>query len=192
MRANRLIPIAGLAFAVACSDTATSPSSLTLVGGPLAFQVAPASYPGTLDAANTPSGGHLQTGSIVCVVNADLSIECSSYELAGVGHTDADVSLLATYSAEVLCNNPAGGKNKNNDIEAQQTTFDAADTFTDSSLKNGRLRVSSAEVSPETSNGDLCPNGNWTPEFVNLQLESFSYTVTFPGEAGPAISIVQP
>ena len=35
MQANRLIPIAVLAFAVACSDDATSPTSLNSVGGPL-------------------------------------------------------------------------------------------------------------------------------------------------------------
>ena len=41
MQANRLIPIAVLAFAVACSDDATSPTSLTSAAGPLALQVAP-------------------------------------------------------------------------------------------------------------------------------------------------------
>jgi hypothetical protein len=195
MRANRLIPVAVLAFAVACSDDATSPTSLTSVGGPLGAAVGTGTYFNevTFTSANTPSGTHVQTGTISCTVNSDLSITCTTYELAGVGNTNADVSLLATYSADVLCNNPAGGKNTNNAIEPHQTTFDAEDTFTATSSKNGRLRVRSAEVSPETSDGDLCPNGNWTPEFVNLQLESFSYTVTFAGFEGfPAVLISEP
>jgi hypothetical protein len=186
MRSSKLIPIAVLAFAAACSDnTATNPTS---VAGPL-FDVAPADYPGTLNTANTPSGGHLQTGSILCVVHEDLSITCNSYELAGVGHIDADVSLDAVYSADVLCNNPAGGKNKNNDIEAQATTFSASDDFTATSAKNGRLTVRQAEVSPETSDGDLCPNGNWTPEFTNLQLVSFTYSLHFDGFAAGDFAI---
>lgn len=132
----------------------------------------------------------MQTGSILCVVHEDLSITCNSYELAGVGHIDADVSLDAVYSADVLCNNPAGGKNKNNDIEAQATTFAASDDFTATSAKNGRLRVREASVSPETSDGDLCPNGNWTPEFVNLQLVSFTYSVHFDGFAAGDFAVL--
>jgi hypothetical protein len=186
MRFNRLIPIAALAFAVACSEDATTPTSL---GGPL-FDVEPNSYPGTLDADNTPSGGHVQTGSIGCVVHEDLSITCSSYELAGVGHIDADVSLDAVYSADVLCNNPAGSKNTNNDIEPHATTFAASDDFTATSAKNGRLRVREASVSPETGDdGDLCPNGNWTAEFTNLQLVSFTYSVHFDGFAADDFAV---
>jgi hypothetical protein len=185
MQVHRLIPFVALAFAAACSDDATSPTS---VPRPL-FAVAAGNYPGTLNEDNTPSGGHLQTGTILCVVHEDLSITCSSYELAGVGHIDADVSLDAVYSADVLCNNPAGSKNTNNDIEPHATTFSASDDFTATSAKNGRLRVREASVSPETSDGDLCPNPNWTPEFTNLQLVSFTYSVHFDGFAAGDFAI---
>ena len=148
MRANRLIPVAVLAFAAACSDNATSPTSMTSAGGPLGFQVSPGfSETGTLDQANTPGGGHLtqQSGDIVCSVGIDdLVVTCSSYELAGVGNTDADVLLIANYSADIECHNPAGGKNVNNDIEPHAATFTATDDFTVSSSKNGRMRVGSA------------------------------------------------
>jgi hypothetical protein len=191
MRVHRLIPIAALAFAVACSDDATSPSS---VNRPL-FDVSPGTFGNevTFTSANTPGGTHIQSGAISCTVNADLSISCTGYELAGVGHTNVDVSLTATYSADVACNNPAGGKNRNNDIEPHATTFDANDSFTAASLKNGRLTVRSADVSPGTvSDEELCPNGNWIPEITNLTLESFSYTVTFEGFSSPAVLISQP
>jgi hypothetical protein len=191
MRANRLIPIAVLALAVACSENATSPTSLTSVGSPLAAVDAGFTETGALVAGNTPGGGHLQTGEIRCTVGGDLSVSCTSYELAGVGHTNAAVSLVAEYSADILCNNPAGSKNRNNDIEPHQTTFAATNNFTVSSLKNGRMRVSSASVDPDAEPLG-CPNENWTPVIDNLELLSFTYTLTFEGFSSPAITIAAP
>jgi hypothetical protein len=190
MRAKRLIPIAGLAFAVACSDSATSPTmNPTSVGGPASL-VAAGTYTDVeaLREGGTPSGGHVQSGTIQCVVNLDFSIDCTSYEIAGVGHTNVDVSLDAVYSADVLCNNPAGGKNTNNDIEPHETTFSASDDFTAASLKNGRLRIRAASVEPAAS-GNPCPNGNWIPEFVNLALVEFTYSVLFEGFSAPDYSV---
>src|SRR3989442_12601963 len=83
MRSKHLIPIAVLAFAAACSDTATSPTS---VGRPL-FSVSPGTFGNvtTLNAGGTPSGGHIQSGGpVFCVVASDLSITCSgsgSYQI---------------------------------------------------------------------------------------------------------------
>jgi hypothetical protein len=194
MRVNRLIPVAVLAFAAACSDNATSPTSMTSAGGPLGFEVEPGfSETGTLDQANTPSGGHLtqQSGSIVCSVDGDLVVTCSSYELAGVGNTNADVSLVANYSADIECHNPAGGKNRNNDIEPHAATFSDSDGFTVSSSKNGRMRVGSATAEPDAE-AVGCPNANWTPVIVNLELVSFTYTLTFEGFSSPAVTIAAP
>jgi hypothetical protein len=192
MQANRLIPIAVLAFAVACSDDATSPTSLTSAAGPLALQVSPGTFPGTLNEANTPGGGHLQTGTIFCTVGGNLSVTCSSYELAGVGNTNVDVHLDAVYSATVLCNNPAGGKNRNNEIEPHTTTFASSQDFNVPSTKNGRLTIPGTSVSPGGTDEDLCPNGNWETVLTDLTLESFTYSLTFPGEAGPALLISEP
>lgn len=186
MRSTRFIPIAVLVLAAACSETATSPTS---VRGPQ-FAVAAGAYTDAeaLRDGGTPSGGHVQSGSIQCVVNSDFSIDCTSYEIAGVGHTNVDVSLEAIYSADVLCNNPAGSKNVNNDIEPHATTFAASDDFTATSLKNGRLRIRAASVDPAAS-GNPCPNGNWIPEFTNLQLVSFTYSVLFEGFSAPNYSV---
>jgi hypothetical protein len=100
-----------------------------------------------------------------------------------------DVHLDAVYSATVLCNNPAGPKNRNNDIEPHQTTFASSTDFNVPSTKNGRLRIPQTSVSPGGTDEDLCPNGNWETELQDLQLESFTYSITFAGFSSPAVFI---
>src|SRR5215216_3314837 len=77
--------------------------------------VSPGTYGAVFDADDAKTGVHVQTGTPQCTVNADLSINCTGYELGGVGNTNADAVLSAQWTADVACNNPAGGKNKNND-----------------------------------------------------------------------------
>jgi hypothetical protein len=197
MKRALFIPAAALLLLAACSDTATSPT-LTSVGGPLSAVVPAGTYTDPLadpqkgvQTANAPSGGHLQTGVIQCVVNASLGVTCSGYELGGVGNTNVDVHLDAVYSATVLCNNPAGSKNRNNDIEPHQTTFASSQDFNVPSTKNGRLRVPQTSVSPGGTDEELCPNGNWEVVLEDLQLESFTYSVTFAGFTSPAVFISQ-
>jgi hypothetical protein len=150
--------------------------------------VAPGTYTPTINPANAPSGTHLQTGTISCTVNANLSVSCSTFELAGVGHTNATVSLVANYTAIVDCFNP--GENPNNPVESHTTTFSASSTVTVASTKNGRLTIPSRSVSP-SSVTQVCPNPNWTPVIRpgTLQLTSFTYTVTFAGFSSPYITI---
>ena len=53
----------------------------------------------TINPANAPGGTHLQSGTIGCSVGQDgLTVTCNGFELAGVGNTNADVSLTASYS----------------------------------------------------------------------------------------------
>jgi hypothetical protein len=165
-------------------------SALILMPSAASASVSPGTYPGTLNSANAPSGTHLQTGAISCTVAADLSITCSSYELAGVGHTNAVDLLTARYTAIVDCFNP--GVNPNNPIESHTTDFTASDSDTLTSAKNGRLRVFSLSVNP-ASVGQVCPNPNWTPVIRGgtLTLVSFSYTLTFEGFSAPAVEISQ-
>jgi hypothetical protein len=153
--------------------------------------VAPGTYLPTadsFDSANAPGSSHLASGSPSCTVNADLSIDCSAYVLGGVGHTNADVSLSATYSATIDCNNP--GNNRNNPIESHTATFSVEDSETVTSSRNGQLRVPSQDVSPFEA-PQVCPNPNWIPEIREgtLVLESFTYTLTFAGFSDPYITI---
>src|SRR4029450_12583716 len=93
--------------------------------------VAPGTYTPTADSfnsANAPGSSHLASGSVSCTVNANLSISCSPYVLGGVGHTNATVSLVASYSAIIDCYNP--GTNPNNPIESHATTVSVRRTAT--------------------------------------------------------------
>jgi hypothetical protein len=190
MRSSKLIPIAVLAFAVACSDTATNPTS---VDGPL-FAVSPGSTgPATLNAAGTPSGGHLQSGSIFCTVGSDLSITCSStgtYQINGIGNTNANAVLSATYSATVDCTNKGG-----NLVEVKSTAETAPASTGTLRAKNGSLTVTQISTSAPTAQqffaSATCPNGNWTKSLAggSVTLESYTYTLTFVGFSTPAVSI---
>jgi hypothetical protein len=186
MRYDRLFPLAGFAFIAACSNTdaARTPT------GPASVARPSPTIETTISDANAPQGTHLQTGSIGCTVNSDLSVSCSTFELAGVGHIDAAVSLVAHYTATILCSNK--GTNPNNSVEAQTTGFTASDDFTARSAKNGRLSVRSALADPNTDASDACPNPNWTAEVSNLTLVDFTYSVTFAGFTQPYILITGP
>jgi hypothetical protein len=149
--------------------------------------VASAAYTTTINPANAPSGTHIQSGAIGC--SGTLSVSCTSFELAGVGNTNATLSTSATYSATIDCFNPGG-----NLVETHETTFSQDSTQTLTSSKNGRLRVPAVSVSPDTSVAEVCPNPNWTPTIREgtLTLDSFTYTLTFAGFTNPYITITGP
>lgn len=150
--------------------------------------VVPGTYTPTIIDANAPTGTHLQTGTISCTVDATLAVSCTPYELAGVGHTNADLSLIANYTATVDCFNP--GTNPNNPIESHTTSATASSTTTITSEKNGRLAVPAKSVSSSVVPLG-CPNPNWTPVIRpgTLTLTSFTYTLTFEGFTGAYITI---
>jgi hypothetical protein len=150
--------------------------------------VAPGTYLPTADSfnsANAPGDSHLTSGSPSCTVAADLSITCSGYVLGGVGHTNATVSLAASYSATIDCTNHGG-----NLVESHTTTFAATSSATVASTRNGQLTVPPRSVSPFSA-PQVCPNPNWTPSIRagTLVLNTFTYTLTFQGFASPYITI---
>jgi len=193
MRPARLIPFAVLALAVAaCSDTTTSPAS---VERPL-FAVSPGTFGSvtTLSAGGTPSGGHIQSGGpINCVVGADLSVTCSgsgSYQINGIGNTNGNASLSATYSATVDCTNKGG-----NLVEVKSQTTGAPASTGTLRAKNGSITVPQISAGTPTDADFFaqatCPNGNWRKSLAggSATLESFTYTLTFVGFSTPAVSI---
>jgi hypothetical protein len=150
--------------------------------------VAPGTYSpdaGSFNPANAPGSSHLTSGSPSCTVNANLSIDCSSYVLGGVGHTNASVSLTANYTATIDCTNKGG-----NLVEVQAVPFSGSSMATVSSTKNGQLSVPAQSVGPSPI-PNVCPNGNWTPSIRagTLVLNRFSYTLTFAGFSSPYITI---
>src|SRR5204862_8228725 len=62
----------------------------------------------TTNPANAPTGTHLQSGTIGCSVDSSSLVTCNTFELAGVGNSNATGSLGATYSATVDCTNHGG------------------------------------------------------------------------------------
>src|SRR5215475_1507750 len=147
----------------------------------------------TVNPANAPSGTHVQRGSPGCTVNGGGNVSCNSFELAGVGNTNATADLSANYSATVVCIN--GGGNPSD--SQHQGTFTASNSTGQLSPKNGRLTVPSLSVTAPTEQQFLaqqtCPNPNWTPTIPGgITLSSFTYTVSFAGFGGPYITITGP
>jgi hypothetical protein len=176
------LTVALLAVTAGCSrDSAT---------GPL-----PSSAP-QLDivAANAPSGAHFRRGSDdpVCSVKG-LTVSCTGTAIAGVGNTDANLSLTVSYAATVNCRNHGGQIVA---VKTQGTSVTPApDATTD--LRNGTLYVSAfgaSTVPTDQSSKDAatCPNGNWTKEFQagSPTVASFIYTLAFVGfEPNAAITV---
>jgi hypothetical protein len=153
-----------------------------------ALAVMPDTYTPTADSfnsANAPGSSHLASGTVQCVVNAALDVNCSPYVLGGVGNTNATVSLTATYSATIDCTNKGG-----NLVESHTSTFSDSSTATVASTRNGQLRVP-AQSASAFSAPQVCPNPNWTPSIRagTLTLDTFRYTLTFAGFSSPYITI---
>jgi hypothetical protein len=135
-----------------------------------------------------PSGTHVQTGTPGCTESAG-GVTCASFELAGVGHTNATVSLAAFYGATIQCTNRGG--------ELVEAHDDVVSTLTSAALtssKNGRLVVPALSSTAPTEAAVLaqadCPNPNWTPSVLpgSIHLVSWTYTLTFQGFTSPYIS----
>jgi hypothetical protein len=166
-------------------------ASLAALVVALSASAAVAAQTTTIDPTAAPEGTHLVTGTPTptCTVTAQ-SVTCNSYELAGVGNTDATATLSATYSATVQCRNHGG-----NIVEVHSQTTTASSTSGEISPVNGRLTIPSlTSTRPTRAEFEAlatCPNPNWTAEILagSIRLVSFTYTVTFEGFEGAFITI---
>ena len=102
---NRIAFLSLIAVTVAaCSDTSTTPNALRAPTSPSM-------------AVNGPTGAHLVTGTPTpSCTGTNSGVSCNSFEIAGVGNTNATATLSATFSATVDCFNP--GVNPNNPVES--------------------------------------------------------------------------
>src|SRR6266516_4892797 len=126
--------------------TALSMLLLALTASAAFAAVAPGTYtpdPGSFNTANAPGSSHLTSGTVQCVVNTARDVDCSAYVLGGVGHTNANVSLTANYTAIIECTNHGG-----NLVESHTTTFSASSSATVTSTRNGQLSVPTRSVCP--------------------------------------------
>jgi len=145
----------------------------------------------TINPAAAPTGTHLQTGTIGCTINADQTVTCSTFELAGVGNANATADLTVTYTATVQCRNHGGQI-----VEVKSQVVGATSSTGSLSPKNGRLSVPALSSAPaptaaEFEAGATCPNGNWTKETLTstIAASGFTYTLTFAGFDSPYILI---
>jgi hypothetical protein len=120
-----------------------------------------------------------------CSVNG-TTVNCTGADISGVGNDTGNATLVANYTADVTCGNPAGGKNKNNPIEAQQTDLTANATTGDVNPKNGRLTLKGLTAkAPELTaeqEAQLCPGAGWDAKLSNVTLTGYTYTITIGGE----------
>lgn len=161
----------------------------------IAFSAA-ASAATTINPANAPTGTHFSAGTAAtCSVDSSTQlVTCSSYQLAGVGNSNATGSLDTTYSATVDCTNNGGMT-----VPVKSSVQTAPTTTGSLSPKNGKLTVPSLNSSPVPTAAQFeaaatCPNPNWTKSVRGgtITLSSFTYTLTFAGFTGPFITITGP
>jgi len=140
--------------------------------------------------AAAPNGTHVQTGTPDCA-QVGNTVNCTSYELAGVGNANATATLSATYSAIVDCTNN-GGKL----VPVKSTLQTAPSSTGELEPKNGRLAVPALSGPPAPStqsflDAAVCPNGNWTKSLAAgaPTLDGWIYTLTFAGYTAAYITI---
>jgi hypothetical protein len=89
----------------------------------------------------------------------------TAFELAGVGNTNAEATLTATYSATVQCRNRGGQI-----VEVHSQTITTTSTSGTISPENGRLTVNpittTAPTAAEFEAQATCPSPNWTAEIL--------------------------
>jgi hypothetical protein len=160
----------------------------------LSAVVAQAAIVRTIDPTAGPNGTHFAGRTDATCTVSGTTVNCSSYQLAGVGNINATATLNATYTATVVCVN--GGQNPS-DSQHQGTFPATTGPVPLHSDKNGRLSVPSLSVSAPSEQEFLaqqsCPNPNWTPTVPGgISLASFTYTLQFEGFTGNYITITGP
>jgi predicted RNA-binding Zn-ribbon protein involved in translation (DUF1610 family) len=144
---------------------------------------------------NAPSGAHFRKGSAepVCTstttpTTGAITVNCTGTQIAGVGNTNADLSLAVTGTANFVCHNPGN----DNIVEPHSASVSEETSTTLTPSRNGTLVVPSQTVtiSPEDAAAQFtCPNANWREEFTGFSDLSFTYSLTFAGFDAPAILI---
>jgi hypothetical protein len=144
---------------------------------------------------NAPSGAHYRKGSAepVCTstttpTTGAITVNCTGTQIAGVGNTNADLSLAVEGTANFVCHNPGN----ENIVEPHSGTVSESTSTTLTPSRNGTLVVpaQTVTISPEEAAAQFtCPNPNWTEEFTGFSDLSFTYSLTFAGFTEPAILI---
>lgn len=164
-------------------------AAAAVIGVVAALFIAVGTAATTINSANAPTGTHYKSGTAGCSVSGG-TVTCSGYTLAGVGNADATATLVANYTATVVCIN--GGSNPSD--SQHQGSFSQPTSSGALRPKNGNLTVPSLSSTAPTASQFLaqqtCPNPNWTPTLGSaITLSSYTYTLQFAGFSGPYITI---
>lgn len=156
MRFIRLIPIAALAFAVACSDSTTDPN------GPSLTKSNPGSGASTWDFANVSVNS---AGALVI-----------SFKVHGVGNNDVTFTLSGTARTVYGCINGGSNHPKAANKEGTTTTFSTQFTFDPT---NGGIETTATFPVPGTTLA--CPSGQ-DLFLISVRYFGLSFTNTTAGE----------
>jgi hypothetical protein len=138
--------------------------------------------------ANAPQGAHYVTGfgEPTCTITG-TTVNCTGTQIAGVGNTNATVTLAVTSTFTGTCTNRGG-----NLVEPFTESETVSTSTVVTSTKNGRLIVPAQTATAPGEEEFLanfeCPNPNWTADVTTTDV-SFLYTLTFAGFNQPAITI---
>jgi hypothetical protein len=160
----------------------------------LSATVAQAVVERTIDPAAAPNGTHFAGRTNATCTVSGTTVNCSGYQLAGVGNINATEELDATYSGTVVCRNNGGNLSDSQHQGSFDTTTGPIPLTSD---KNGRLTVTATTVNAPSAADFIaqqsCPNPQWTPELSGaITLDSFTYTLSFAGFTGDYITITGP
>ena len=140
---------------------------------------------------NAPQGAHYVTGfdEPTCTITG-TTVNCTGTQIAGVGNTNATVTLAVTSTFTGTCTNRGG-----NLVEPFTESETTSTSTTVTSTRNGQLIVPAQTATGPTEEEFLatfeCPNPNWTADVTTSDV-SFVYTLTFAGFTEPAIEITGP
>ena len=144
---------------------------------------------------DAPSGAHFRKGFAepVCTestvpTTGAVTVSCTGTQIAGVGNTNADLSLAVVGTANFVCHNPGN----DNIVEPHSDSVSEVTSTTLTPSRNGTLVVpeQSVTISPEDAAAQFeCPNANWREEFTGFSDLSYTYSLTFVGFDEPAILI---
>jgi predicted RNA-binding Zn-ribbon protein involved in translation (DUF1610 family) len=144
---------------------------------------------------NAPSGAHFRQGfgEPVCTespvpTTGEITVSCTGTQIAGVGNTNAVLSLTVTGTANFVCHNPGN----DNIVEPHSGSVSETTMTTLTPSRNGTLVVpaQSVTISPEEAAAQFtCPNPNWREEFTGFTDVGFTYSLTFVGFDAPVISL---